>query len=110
MRACQMGARLKALITYLPSYHILWRPLFCYCFDALIIFFGYGFGAAAEVDGKESFGSCGEYKSVFGACEAVAFVREEQVLHRLVVLAHRFDDLVTLGLLHARIVCPLSDQ
>src|SRR3546814_545655 len=67
-------------------------------------------GAAAQAGGEEALGHRVEGRVVFRTGEAVAFVGEQHVGHRDALGLHRLDDLVALGLHHARIVGALADQ
>src|SRR5438477_9574131 len=67
-------------------------------------------GRAAEVAGQEGFSCREELQPVLGPGEAVALVRKQQVLDRLARLPQRLDDLLRLGLFHARVVRALRDQ
>src|SRR6185312_8741999 len=65
---------------------------------------------AAERLREKPFGQCRETLVVLGIGEAVTLVIEDDVRHGNVVFAHGADDLVTLALLHARIVRALCHQ
>src|SRR3546814_3695675 len=67
-------------------------------------------GAAAQAGGEEALGHRVEGRVVFRTGEAVAFVGEQHVGHRDALGLHRLDDLVALGLHHARIVGALKSE
>src|SRR5437764_996091 len=69
-----------------------------------------GLRAAAEMLRQELLRRREELQPILRPREAVALVGEQQVLDLLAGLAHRFDNLLRLRLLDARIIRPLPDQ
>ena len=67
-------------------------------------------GPALEALLQEPLGDREEGQSVLGPLEAVPLVAEVDVGHGQLLGAHRLDDLVALGLDHARVVLALTDQ
>ena len=64
----------------------------------------------AEVLGQERLDDRVKGERVGRAAETVAFVCEQEVGHRDLLLLHRFDHLARLLHLHPRIVCAMSNQ
>mgnify|MGYP003344812119 CR=1 FL=1 len=68
------------------------------------------FAAASQELRQKTFRHGIERHVVLGPGETVSFVRVQHVLDFLVLVSHRFDNLVALGLLDTRIVRALPDQ
>src|ERR1022692_1806033 len=69
-----------------------------------------GSGPAAKVLAEELIGGRGELQPVLRLGEPVALVGEQHVVVVDARLLQGSDDLLRLGLLHPRVICPLSDE